>query len=248
MTGFEIAALVAMLAGTAMQHKASTDAAQRQEQATREALARQDEFQRMAEKKALDTADDFSADKRQADQAQIESELTQQFTKPVESAQQINAAQATTQGNVSKDYTAAKAGSDLQVMKSAEALARLLGKTTAAGRMRTNEAIKMTDAASGIDRIGNFSRGMAGADQIGIQAAGRPSAGLTLGGSLLQAGGGAALAGGANGTIGKLFGGGGGASLGTGIGGTAATSMQAGAPIATSTGGIGLKIPRILGV
>lgn len=247
MTGFEIAALIAMLAGSGMQYKANKDAERRQEQATREALARQAELQKKAETKALTTADGFSTDKRDAEQAQIEANLTGELIKPVAEAQQINAAQSTTQGNVSNDYTAAKAASNVQQMKTAEALARLLGKTTAAGRLRTNEAIRMTDAAAEIDRLGNFSRGQSGADQIGIQAAGRPNAGLVLGGSLLTAAGGAALAGGANGTIGKLFGGGGG-NLGTGVGATTSNSFNTAAPIANTTGGVGLKLPVILGL
>lgn len=246
MTGLEIAALVAMLAGSAMQYKASNDAAKRQEAETRAALARQDELQQRAEQKAVTTADDFSTDKRQADQAQIEADLTQQFIKPAAEAQQINAAQATTQGDVSKDYTAAKAASSIQTMKTAETLARLLGKTTAAGRLRTNEAIKMSDAAADIDRFGSFSRGQAGADRIGIQAAGRPNAGLVLAGSALTAAGGATLAGGSEGTIGKLFGGGG-ANVGSGVGATASGTFNTGAPIANSTGGVGMRIPVILG-
>jgi hypothetical protein len=240
MTGLEIAALIAMLAGSAMQYKANTDAARRQEQQTREALARQDGLQRSAEKRALTTAGEFSTDKRAADQAQIEADLTQEFVKPVESAQQINASQSTTQGNVSKDYTAAKAASSVRTMKTAEALARLLGKTTAAGRLRTNESIKVADAAADIDRLGSFSRGQAGADQIAIQAAGRPNAELMLGGSMLQAAGGATLAGGSDGTIGKLFGGGG----GNAAGGMSATAGGLGFK---GIGSTGFRMPVILG-
>lgn len=206
MDPISIAALVAMLGGTAMQAKASSDAAKRQAEQTRTSLARQAEFQKAAEQKAMDTATEFSTDQRATNQAQLEQGLTQEFMKPVESAQQINAAQSTTQGNVSNDYVASKAGRELETMKSAAALARILGKTTSAGRLRTNEAIKLAGTASDIDRLGSFSRGQAAADEIGIRAAGRPNAGMMLGGQLLQGAGMVGLSGGSEGAIGKLFG------------------------------------------
>lgn len=272
-SGTTIAALMAMVAGSAMQYKAQQDASKRQQAETRASLARQAEFQQQAERKAMDTAQEFTTDNRSEKQQQIEENLIQEFIKPAESAQQINSAQSTTQGNVSNDYTAAKAGRELETMKTAQALARILGKTTSAGRLRTNESIRVADAASGIDQLGNFSRGQAGADQLAIQNAGRPSAGMMLGGSALQAAGGAALAGGANGTIGKIFGqsasaaqpaasqvmsgmplGSGMASapIPTGIGAADWTGATMPKGLGTGTWGLntpagGYKIPRLLG-
>ncbi len=194
-----IAAVVAMLAGAGMQYKASQDASARQQRETLSAMARQRDLQMQAEQKAMDTAKKFAPEDRKQEQGQIEQQLTQELQAPVQSAQQINNAQSTTQGDVSNDYVAAKAASNLNQMKQAESLARLLGKTTAASRLRTNEAIKVADAAAGIDRLGSFSRGQAAADQIGINAAGRPDAGMVLGGQVLGAlgAGGLAMAGGA---------------------------------------------------
>lgn len=226
-----IGALVAMVAGAGMQYKASNDAAKRQAAETRAALARQAELQKQAEAKALGQAKEFNTNDRAAAQDQIAQELTQEFIKPVESAQQINAAQSTTQGAVSNDYTTAKAKSNAETMKAAEFVARLLGKTTAAGRLRNNEAIRMADTASGIDRLGNFSRGQAGADQIAIHAAGRPDAGMQLAGGLLSAAGAAGLSGAFSGAK---------AAGGTGVGATASTAGSVSAPIAANTtGGIG---------
>lgn len=199
MTGFEIAAVIAMLAGAATQYKASQDAAERQQREIQASLARQRDLQMQAEDKAKKTAEDFAPETRKEAQGQIEQQLTEEFQAPVQSAQEINNAQSTTQGNVSSDYVAAKAASNVNQLKQAEQLARLLGKTTAASRLRTNEAIKVADAAAGIDRLANFSRGQAGADEIGINAAGRPDAGMVLGGQVLGAlgAGGLAMAGGA---------------------------------------------------
>lgn len=249
MTGLEIAALISMLGGTAMQYKAANDASKRATQETLRSLARQDALQRQAEKKAMDTAQEFAPEDRAAAQDQIEAELTEQFINPVESAQQINNAQTTTQGNVSGDYTAAKAKSNVEQMKVAQALARLMGKTTAAGRLRTNEALKMSDAASDIDRLSNFSRGQLAADQVAINAAARPDAGMMYGGQLLSGLGSIGLAGGFNGLMSAPAESGAAATVadwsgktgGIGVKADVATGGFAG-PLGTAKGGIGFKV------
>lgn len=241
-------ALAAMLAGTAMQYKSNDDALKRGQAATLRSLANQDEITRKAEKRALAQADEFKIDDRKNEQQQIEAQLAQEFIAPVDTAQAINSQTATTQGDVSNDYSTAKAASDLNVMKNARNLAGLLAKTTGAGRLRTNEAVRMADTAAGIDRLGNFARGQAGVDQLAITAASRPDAGLQLGGGLLSAAGAAGLAG--------AFSGAGGATkvAGTGVTGTTATSLNPGAPIVMPNNGVGfsgvgsagLKIPKSL--
>jgi hypothetical protein len=227
MTGLEIAALIAMLAGTAVQYKATTDARDRQDQATRDALMRQNDLQQQAEKKALGQAQEFNTDSRAQQQGQIEQQMAQDFAAPAESAQQIHAQQATTQGDVSKDYSTAKAAADVNTLKNARALAGLLAKTTSANRLRGNEAIRMADTAAGIDRLGSFSRGQAAADNIGINIAGRPDAGLMLAGGALQSAGGAYLGSGAG------AGGGEGAAAGELGSGTYQTPIPTGTGTAT---------------
>lgn len=228
MTGLEIAALIAMLAGTAVQYKTTDDASKRAAAATRQALQRQDELQQQAEKKATETAKTFNpADRAQA-QADIETQMAQEFARPAVEAQNINAAQSTTQGNVSDDYTAAKARSNVETLKSAEALARLLGKTQGANRLRSDEALRMADSAAGIDRIGRFSRGDAAVDQLAINNAARPDATMQLVGGLLSTAGAAGMS----------YGGSTSAPQGTGVGLTPATAEN---PMGGYTGSYGLQ-------
>lgn len=237
-SGATIASLIAMAASAAMQYKASTDAAKRSTAQTQLALQRQTDLQRQAEAKALGQAEEFAAPERADAQQTIEQELTDEFIKPVENSAEMNAKATTTQGNVSDDYTTAKATSTVNLAKNARMLAGLLGKTTAAGRLRQNEAIDMANTAAGIDRLGSFSRGQAGADQIAIQAAGQPNAGLQLAGGLLGAVGSYGLSGGFKGATtaaAPSLGGGGGFS---GIG-TQANGL-------TLAGGNGLPIPNLL--
>lgn len=202
MDPFTIASLVALVAGSAMQYKATQDAQSRQEAAIRDGLERQRQLQMQAEQKALSTARGFTTQDRTAEQTQIADQITQELLAPVSESQAIRAQQSTTQGDVSEDYTSAKAKSDVESLKATEQLARLLGKSTSANRLRLNEGIRLMDAGQAIDQLGSFSRGTQAADQLGIQVAGRPSAGLQFGGSILQGLGTAGLMGaGSTGTV-----------------------------------------------
>lgn len=193
-SGTTIAALVAMAASAAMTYKNNVDAAKRATEQTQRALERQTELQRQAEGKAMDQAKEFNTDDRASDQQAIEAQLTEEFAKPAEAAQTINAKGATTQGDVSSDYLTTKATSDANQMKMARTLAGLLGKTTGANRLRQNEAIDMANTAANIDRLGSFSKGQAGADEIAIQNAARPNAEMGLAASLIGTAGSAGLA------------------------------------------------------
>lgn len=224
--------LAAMLGGTALQYKSSEDASKRAQAETLRSLANQDQFNRKAEKKALDQAQEFNIDDRKGAQQQIEQQLAQEFMAPVDSAQEINSQTATTQGDVSSDYNSAKAASDLEVMKNARNLAGLFAKTTGANRLRTNEAVRMADTAGGIDRLGSFSRGQAGADNIAIRNAGRPDAGMQLAGGLLTGVGSLGLSG-ALGGAGKVTGG--------GISGTASASGLSGSQVVMPNSTIGFN-------
>lgn len=248
MDPFTIAALVAMVAGAGVQYKASTDAQKRQQAEIRTSLASQKELQQKAEKRALDTAATFDTPKRAEEQAIIADELTQEMMVPVSESQNIRAEQQTTQGNVSGDYTTAKAASDVNAMKTAQSLAKLLGKSSSANRLRMNEGIRVLDAGQDIDRLGGFSRGQAGADGVAVQQAGQVDPGMVLAGSLLQSAGSAGL----------MYGGGGAAGSGATSGVKASTGS--GTQLFQPTGGgmglnmtgasSGFKMPaglRILG-
>lgn len=226
MDPFSIAALVAMIGGAGLQYKASSDAAKRQQAEIQRSLQAQRALQQKAEGQALDRAADYETPKRAAEQAQLAEEITTNLMAPVSESQAIRAQQQTTQGNVSNDYDRAKTASDLKTMQDAQNLARLLGKTSSAGRLRLNEGIRLMDTGIDIGTLQNFSRGQQGADNIAIQAAGRVDPGKVLLGSLLQAAG----------TAGMMYG-------GSAAGGNAAQGLDpnaAGMGL-RSGGGTGLK-------
>ena len=176
----------AMLAGTVMQQQAQAQAQQRQQRAIRESLARQQSFQQQAEQAALSKAQEFTTEDRQERQGQIEQQIADNLMQPVQQEQRAMQAAPAVQGDVSDDYAIGRARAQADNLASAEALARLFGKTTGAGRLRQQEAIGLADTGQFIDRLGNFARGQHAADQVGIQRAGQPDGFLTLGGTLLQ--------------------------------------------------------------
>lgn len=178
--------IIALLAGSYLQYQAQNNASKKATTTAVQNAARMDERSRQAEKKALDRAADYQTDTRQAEQADIEQGLASEYMAPVESAQAINAATTTTQGDVSADYKNAKAASDLNVVKNARQLAGLMAKVNSANRLRGNEAVRMTDTGMDIDRLANFANREGQIGQYAVQQAGRPDSGMMLAGSLLQ--------------------------------------------------------------
>lgn len=174
------AALAAMVASAAIQYQSQTEAQDRQQQQIQRSLAAQEELQKQAESKAMATAEKFAPKDRLAEQSAISDQIASELIAPVSESQAIRSQQQTTQGNVSGDYSTAKATSDANTLKNAEVLARLLGKTTSANRLRMNEGIRLMDSGLDIDRLHSFSRGQTGADKIAIDIAGNEDPNMVL--------------------------------------------------------------------
>ncbi|MBC2768557.1 hypothetical protein [Pusillimonas minor] len=186
MDPFTIAGLVAAIGGAFIQNQAQQSAAARQQRAIQDSLARQQELQRQAEQAALRKANEFSPDDRLEKQKAIEQQLTTEMLAPVQENAAVRAEAPSVQGDVSEDYSTARASSMAQQAKTAEALARIFGKIGSATQLRQNEAVGLGDTANQIGMLRNFSQGQQAADQAGIQAAGTPSGGAMLAGSILQ--------------------------------------------------------------
>lgn len=182
-----------LFAGAALQYSDARSTAKRQNREISASLLNQTKLQREAEKKALDKAGEFETPKRQAAQAELETQITEKLAAPVSESQAIRAQQQTTQGAVSDDYVKGKAAADAKALQDAQVLARLMGKTSSANRLRMNEAIGLMDTGMDIDRLGNFARGQDAADRIAIDAAGRGDPTKQFLGSILQGAGTAGL-------------------------------------------------------
>lgn len=193
---FEIIAAIMAAAGTAMQFDATASAAKKAQQETMAAIRRQHDLSDQASRVAMDEGNRYDLENRQDQQKQIQQTLEHDFSAPALDAQTINAKAATTQGDVSGDYTSAKAASDARQMQKANLYANMFARANSANRLRQNEAIRMANTAANIDRLGNFSRGQHNVDQYAIQQAANSGAGGQFLGSLLQTIGTAGMAGG----------------------------------------------------
>lgn len=198
-----IAGLIASLAGTAISYNSQQQAAKRVNNESLAAIRRQNEYQRQAAEAAKNRAEDYKTENRLEQQEAIENELTQEYSAPALDAQAINAAAATTQGDVSGDYKAAKAKSDANVESLAKTFANLMARTNSAKQLRLNEGYKNADAATQIGLLQNFSNGQSAVDQMKIQNAANSGATGNLLGSILGAVGSYGMAKGGN--ISDLF-------------------------------------------
>ena len=70
-------AIAALVASAALQQVNSSMAASRQSRVTQEAMKRQRDYQRQAEKIAMDNANDYQQDTRAGNQEKIADELTE---------------------------------------------------------------------------------------------------------------------------------------------------------------------------
>lgn len=187
-----IAGLIASLAGTAISYNSQQQAAKRANSESLAAMRRQQEYQRQAEQTALDRAQDYKTEDRLEEQHSMQNEMEQEYLSPTLSAQSINANTATTHGDVSGDYRAAKAKSDANVENLAKTFANMMARTNSAKQLRLNEGYKNADAASIIGRLQNFSQGQSAVDQMRIaDATNSGSTGQLLGnvlGAIGQAG------------------------------------------------------------
>ncbi|WP_127812397.1 hypothetical protein [Bordetella avium] len=189
-----------------MQQAASSSAQRRQQQILRESMDQQRQMQMQAEQAALAQAQEFAPEQRAAQQQKIEQEATQRMIDPVERAAPAMQQQAAATGNLSSDYAAARVGANAETSRNAQALAQILGKVTGAGRLRTNEALRMAETGQNIDRLGSFSRGNFQAAQTDASAV-RPNGAAMIGGTLLQLGGALGMSGALRGGAGAGSGG-----------------------------------------
>lgn len=183
-----------MLAGAGMQYKASTDASKRQKEQALQSQQRQLAAQNEATAAAAKRAGDFDPTTRQANQQQIQQQLTdtydRQVSQPQITAQGVQVGSTIPQAQGGTDYLTAKAKEQAKTTASLRGLAALMGRIGSASELRKNEAVGFGDTAGEIGRIQNGAGNIAGIDGIGIQAAGTPNAGMMFAGQVLGAAGG----------------------------------------------------------
>jgi hypothetical protein len=182
-----------MLAGGAMQYKASTDAAQRAKQQAVQAQQRQLMAQNAATDVAAQRAAQYDPTIRDQNQQQIQGALTQTYdqaaTKPQITAQGVQVGTTIPDSQGTADYTLAKAKETAKTTASLHALAGLMGRIGSASTLREGEAVGMGDTAGAIGRIQGGAGNIAGIDQYATQQAGNLNPGMLFAGQMLGAAG-----------------------------------------------------------
>lgn len=188
MFGIDDIAIAAMLASAALQAKAQSDAASKQQRLAMESRQRAMQAQNQATDVAMKRVQEFDPTVRKAQQDEIQTQLTDQYQKAAEgtpiTAQGVQVGQTLPGGTA--DYLAAKGRETAKAAESNRQLAALFGRIGSAGQLRRNEATAIGDTAGQIGRIGTGADNMSQIDQIGINSV-QPSLGLTLAGQALGA-------------------------------------------------------------
>lgn len=113
----------------------------------------------------------YAAEKRKEQQDALASELESGFKTPVSESQAVRAQQQTTQGDVSDDYSRAKAQSDERTQNTINTLANLMGRVKSSNRLRMNEGIRLADMASENDWLSSNAQYRTKAAEISAQDA-----------------------------------------------------------------------------
>jgi hypothetical protein len=240
MCSIEMAAAAALVGGgTYMQSQAASDAADAQQDALNAQLEQQDRYNRQAEAKAMENAQEYAPEKRaerfEEAQQKAGDSLVQSLVKGKEQFGSPDQAE----GRVSETFESDRATKLADQFQKSVDMARLMGKMRGTSDMLGNEAITNADYSSQLGTIGRNAKGAYDAAQPGIIAAGRVDPWKTGLGSMMSAAGTSMAAGG----LGKAFSSGGAGTLGSGTfgmdsvwGGTPA----AGGNLMASTGGTGI--------
>lgn len=243
MCSWELAAYAALAAGgTYMSTEAANDAADRQQDAMNAALAQQEGYDRQAEAKAMENAQEYAPEKRaerfeEARQSAGES-LAQSLVKSREEAGPTEQAS----GRLSETFAADRAGKMADQFQKSVDMARLMGNMQGVQNMLGGEAINNADYASQLGTIGRNARGSYNAAQPGIIGAGKVNAGQMALGSALSSVGTSGLASGLGSAFGSSSSAGAG-QLGSGTYGMESAwggTPAAGSDLMASSGGTGL--------
>ena len=185
---FDPISIGVMLLGSALQAKAQSDAAAKQQRMAMESRQRALQAQNQDTDVAMKQVQEFDPNVRKAKQDEIQTQLTDQYqtaaTAAPITAQGVQVGQTIPGGTA--DYLAAKGRETAKAADSNRNLAALLGRIGSAGQLRRNEGVAFGDTAGQIGRIGTGANNMSEIDQIGINSV-TPSLGMTIAGSALGA-------------------------------------------------------------
>jgi len=241
--GLAIAAIAAAGYGAKTQSDAANEAADRQAAAMNATLEQQDQFNRKAEGKALENADQYDMTDRTQRLEETRQKAGDSLVESLVKSRQESASPEQAAGKVSESFTADRATKLADQFQASVDNARLMGRMRGNQDMLGNEAIMNADYASQLNTIGRNANGSYQAAQPGIAVAGKVDANKVMTGAMLQSLGTTYLGNVAGKGLGSAFGGGditsgqAAANYGTNAG-TQQSSMLAAQEAGMGTGGM----------
>lgn len=179
------AALVA--AGTAANAYGTSKANRQANSVLLDALKQSKENGDDVTKKIMEAIPEYETDNRLKQQEALSDQTKQAISQPVENVQLNTATKGGTQGDVSSDYTTARARANAQTLEDVRNLAQMMGAVTSAQRLRQNEGFRLADLQNEINLMNSFNNGNQRVAQLRAQAKANGQQGWKLGGQIASA-------------------------------------------------------------
>lgn len=233
-----IGGLIAMLVGAGMNAYATNSANKKAQARLKAAQYELGTAQDKINQQIAAATAEYESGKRVQNQAEEADRISSDIKSDVAESQAIRDSQQETQGNVSNDYTQARATAQQKTVDNANAFADLIGKIRSANTLRLNEGYKLNRYGENIGQLAKNARGNYAVGQAEAQQALHSKDTLKTWGQVIQAIGAAASMYGAVAAAPAAAAGASGSAAGTGI--TAAGNGAAGLS-ATGAGASGLQ-------
>ena len=187
MTGLEIAAIIAMVAGTAMQQYSQYSANKAAQKQLNAAMYQLNDDGKKITDVINDAAQEFDNSKRQNQQQEIAQKVADDIKGNVAESQALRNESQAVQGNVSNDYLTAREAANDKTMATSNAFADLVGKIRSAAQLRQNEGFGMMKAGQLVDQFARDARGNWQVGQARVNDALHSKDGLKAAGQIVSA-------------------------------------------------------------
>ena len=187
MTGLEIAAIIAMVAGTAMQQYSQYSANKAAQKQLNQAMYQLDKDGKKITDVIDESAQDFEHDKRAAQQQELAQKVSDEIKGNVAESQALRNESQSVQGNVSNDYLTAREAANDKTMAASNAFADLVGKIRSAAQLRQIEGIGLMKTGQKVDQYARDARGNWQVGQARVNDALHSKDGLMAAGQIVSA-------------------------------------------------------------
>ena len=187
MTGLEIGAIIAAVAGAAMQQYANYSANKAAQAKLNDAMYQLNDDGKKINDVIAEATKDMDAGKRYEQQQEIAKNVSDDLKSNVAESQALRNESQAVQGNVSNDYAAARQAANEKTMATSNAFADLVGKIRSAAQLRQNEGINLTRAGQKVDQIAREARGNWQVGQVRVNDALHSKDGLKAAGQIVSA-------------------------------------------------------------